>query len=69
MMRGECGECEGRGWIVVPRCCGKPRVLWGADRNGEPEPTGEECCGSPEPEQEHCPACNGTGRAALEATR
>lgn len=63
MFPDECPECEGFGYIVVPVCCGRPHMVCDADPvTGEPIPIGEECCGSPEVEQQHCGACEATGK-------
>ena len=42
-----CDDCEGRGWYVVPDCCGRG--------------SGGSRCGEAEPSQEQCEKCNGTG--------
>lgn len=50
-----CPECNGDGWYVVPVCCGRGQF---------------ECCGDPDPAQQECEACYGTGKlqAPLPAT-
>lgn len=59
----DCDVCGGQGWVVAPACCGKPRIVWGANpRTGEPEPVYEECCGAPDPVQETCDNCRGSGK-------
>jgi len=41
-----CQRCDGQGWYIVPVCCGCGTF---------------ECCGNPDPGQEQCAECNGTG--------
>lgn len=52
-MGQDCPDCGGDGWVVVARM--RSRIVHGW--NGEPEQRWE-----PEPEQEQCSSCQGTGK-------